>query len=72
MHYPSQISKRKYKFIISFTRVYDWAIHPRFDAAASAVCHILAYLPRLDIAAKPNGKSGRVSGNNTENFQVAM
>jgi hypothetical protein len=34
--------------------------------------HILAYLPGLDIAVRPNGKSGRVSGNSVDHFQVAI
>jgi hypothetical protein len=36
------------------------------------VVHILAYLPRLDIAVRPNGVSGRVSGNGITRFQVAI
>jgi hypothetical protein len=34
------------------------------------IVHILAYLPHLDMAVKPNGKSGPVSGNNMDRFQV--
>jgi hypothetical protein len=38
----------------------------------SKIVNILAYLPRLDIAIRPNGKSGRISGNNTDHFQAAI
>jgi hypothetical protein len=34
--------------------------------------HILAYLPRFDTAVRPNGKSGRVSGNNMDHFRVSI
>jgi hypothetical protein len=33
--------------------------------------HILAYSPCLDMAVKPNGKSGPVLGNNMDHSQVA-
>jgi hypothetical protein len=33
---------------------------------------ILAYLPRLGIAARPNGKFGRVSGNSVDHFQLTI
>jgi hypothetical protein len=35
------------------------------------IVHILAYSPCLDIVVRPNGKSGLVSGNGMDHFQVA-
>jgi hypothetical protein len=32
--------------------------------------HIVAYLPCLDVAVRPNGKSGRLLGNGMAHFQV--
>jgi hypothetical protein len=34
--------------------------------------HILAYLPCLDVAVRPNGKSGCLLGNNMAPFQVVI
>jgi hypothetical protein len=34
--------------------------------------HIVAYLPRLDTAVRPNDKSARVSGNSMDLLQVAI
>jgi hypothetical protein len=34
--------------------------------------HILKYLSDFDASVKPNGKSGRVSGNSTDHFQLAI
>jgi hypothetical protein len=36
------------------------------------VDHILAYLPRLDTAMSPSGKSGHASQNNMDYFQVVI
>jgi hypothetical protein len=68
---------------ISSSRHIASAIHPwfdwfpcRFSIVTSVdrkykVVHVLAYLPSLDIAVRPNNKSGLVSGNSMDNFQVA-
>jgi hypothetical protein len=61
------------------------AIHPLFDWFSSRfllfqrnkkykVAHILAYLPCLDKAVRPNGKSGLVSGNSIafDAFETAI
>jgi hypothetical protein len=34
--------------------------------------NIFAYLPRLGIAVKPNGKCGRVTANSMVNLEVAV